>query len=144
MKKSSLFLGCCSPTPHTFASAGTVFESFKTILRKTIFLSAIWLPHGQLWVSIEGAASFTWCWSLHLICLGPNVLSFGKYFFKVSNNLIPWTLFLFPYFWLWTGIFSQGWISHQILVSNAICFFHLVTQEPKQHHQSLYAKFGVM
>ena len=30
----------------------------------TFFLTAIWLPHGQLWAIIEGTASLTQCYSL--------------------------------------------------------------------------------
>ena len=35
--------------------------SFSTHMDRYFFLTAIWLPHGQLWAIIEGTASLTRC-----------------------------------------------------------------------------------
>ena len=35
--------------------------SFNGIITKIFFLTAIWLPHGQLWAIIKEAASLTRC-----------------------------------------------------------------------------------
>ena len=35
------------------------------------FVSATWLPHGQLKATVEGTASLTRCQSLYLILIGP-------------------------------------------------------------------------
>ena len=33
----------------------------EKLIKRRIFLTSIWLLHGQLWAIIEGAASLTWC-----------------------------------------------------------------------------------
>ena len=43
-----------------------------------IFLTAVWLSHGQIWVILEGTASLTWFQSLRLYNLGP----------KLTGNLV--------------------------------------------------------
>ena len=38
-----------------------------------IFLTAIWLPHGQLWSILKGTASPTWCYSLRFNYFDPEI-----------------------------------------------------------------------
>ena len=40
---------------------------FLPVARRQVFLSAIWLPHNQLWVIIGGTGSVAQCLSLHFI-----------------------------------------------------------------------------
>ena len=34
---------------------------YPTCFKQGVFLTAIWLPHGQLWAIIKGTASLNWC-----------------------------------------------------------------------------------
>ena len=36
-------------------------DIFEEMLLLLLFLTATWLPHGQLWATVEGAASLTRC-----------------------------------------------------------------------------------